>query len=414
MRRLNATAGWTLLGYGGVGALMSCAGAAHAALFATDFVTGSVPGTWQQDRYPPAVFAPGSTLAGRSDVLDIGVTAADSAVNRPSNYVGAFYNTQGRGLELNLPGYAVVYGSFYIPQAWATSSGPTQNRRADLWAEASPATGSDSCSASGCNFFPIVGFSNADKTSQTTAGGTGRYRVFDGTAGWSELDSIPVKYDDWSDVCIAFTGNSLVSYVNGAPVYTQTNMQHNDVGTLGPTTHISRVIMQVYNFGGDYTDHWSGLGAGQLGSLGVSAGSGQSTPVGSSFSAPLSVLVKDTDGAPLPCVPVTFEVPASNASATLDKITVVTNRAGLASVQAMANTIAGDYAVTASAPGQQAPVSFALKNAAPPPPPPPAPPASPTPVPALDGGGLLLTSAGIAAAMAYLARRRRSIRAEAP
>ena len=285
-------------------------------------------------------------MAGRADVLNLGVAAADSLANRPGAYSSTFYNTQGRGMVLNLPNYAVVYGSLYVPAAWASSDGPANNRRTDMWGQASPATGGDTCVGSGCNFFPYIGFSNASPTDPLNTGGTGRYRVFDGTVGVIDL-AVPVQYDQWSDVCIAFSGSDFKSYINGALVYTQTDMAHNDVVALGPTTHFSRLLMQAYNFGASYTAQWSGLGAGQLSTVGIQAGSGQTALPGSAFATPLAVIARDAGGAPLPCVPVTFTVPASGASAGLTSITAITNRQGVATVQATANATAGDYTVTA-------------------------------------------------------------------
>lgn len=65
-----------------------------------------------------------------------------------------------------MSGHAVVYGSFYMPQIWASSSGPMEDRSADLWAETSSATG--------ITPYPIVAFSNADEGSPMTAGGVVR------------------------------------------------------------------------------------------------------------------------------------------------------------------------------------------------------------------------------------------------
>lgn len=356
-------------------ALVLGAGTAAAGLLDTSYTLGSAPGTWQVDRYAPAQFANGGTVAGRANVLNLGVSAADGPASRPSSHSAAFYNTQGRGLVLDLPAYSVVYGSLYVPAAWASSSGPAQNRRSDMWAQASPATGGDTCAASGCNHFPYVGFSNASPTDALNAGGTGRFRVFDSTVGTVDL-STPVPYDQWSDVCVAFAGTEFRSYINGALVYTQTDLTHDDVTTLGPTTHFSRVMMQAYNFGATYSVQWSGLGAGQLASAGAQGGGGQSAAPGSAFATPLAVIVRDTTGAPLPCVPVTFSVPGSGASASLNSVTVVTDRSGVAAVQATANDQTGDYTVNASAPGLAAPVGFALRNAAAQP----AQPAQPVPV----------------------------------
>jgi hypothetical protein len=337
-----------------------CAGPAAAGLLDTNYPTGTTAGTWQVDRYAPAVFANGGTVAGRANVLNLGVTLADAMANRPSSHSGAFYNTQGRGMQMNLPGYAVAYGSLYIPATWANSAGPQDNRRTDLWAQASPASGSDSCPNSNCNLFPYIGFSNASPTDPLNAGTAGRFRVWDTSVGVVDL-STPVPYDQWSDLCIAFSGADLKSYINGALVHTQTDLSHSDVATLGPTTHFSRLLMQAYNFGASYTATWSGLGAGQLGTTSAQAGSGQSALVSSAFGTPLSVIATDTTGAPLPCVPVVFTAPASGASATLSAVTVLTNRQGVASVQASANGTAGPYTVLASAPGL-ADLPFALRN----------------------------------------------------
>lgn len=380
-------------------ALVFYAGSACAGLHDTSYPLGTTPGTWQVDRYTPATFVNGGSFAGRSDVLNLGVAAADSQANRPSSFSGPFYNTQGRGLALDLPEYAVVYGSMYLPAAWATSSGPLQNRRTDLWGQASPATGFDTCANSGCNFFPILGFTNADPANPTTAGGTGRYRAFDGTVGTIEL-ATPVQYEQWTDVCIAFTGTELKSYINSALVYTQTNLTHNNVGTLGPTTHFSRVIMQTYNFGADYTAQWSGLGAGQLSGVNTQAGSGQSTPPSTPFATSLSVVARDTQGTPLPCVPVTFTAPASGASAAVASATVITDRFGVATVAATANDAVGEYQVTASAPGVATPATFALRNGA-------APPAAVQPVPLSPATGLLASALVLLAAFWI---RRRSTR----
>lgn len=365
MRKKSSTTGHALrvqaIGLLGLGLFASSAG---AGLLDTSYLTGTTPGTWQVDRFAPAIFANGGTVAGRTDVLNLGVAAADSQANRPGAYSSAFYNTQGRGLQLNLPGFSVVYGSLYVPAAWASSDGPANNRRTDLWGEASPATGGDTCAASGCNFFPYIGFSNASPTSPLTTGGTGRFRIWDGTVGTVDL-ATPVPYDQWSDVCIAFNGTDLKSYINGALAYTQTDMNHDDVATLGPTTHFSRVLMQAYNFGATYTAQWSGLGAGQLSTVSTQAGSGQAALPGAAFSTPLAVIARDAGGAPLPCVPVTFVAPASGASASLASTTVITDRFGVATVVATANGILGDYTVTATAPGLGAAASFALRNGVP-------------------------------------------------
>ena len=142
-------------------------------------------------------------------------------------------------------------------------------------------------------------------------------------------------------------------------------MTHNDVAALGPTTHFSRVLMQTYNFGADYTAQWSALGAGQLDGLQAQAGSGQTALPDAGFALSLEVVARDTSGAPLPCTPVTFAAPAtSGPSARLSAVTVITDRQGVAKIQATANELLGSYVVSAMAPGMTDPINFDLRNAA--------------------------------------------------
>ncbi|WP_083965716.1 Ig-like domain-containing protein [Dokdonella koreensis] len=67
----------------------------------------------------------------------------------------------------------------------------------------------------------------------------------------------------------------------------------------------------------------------------------------------------------LPNVPVQFTAPASGASALLSATTVVTDANGEARVGAVANGLAGSYAVTARIAGTAAPVNLALTNLTP-------------------------------------------------
>src|SRR5262249_11908487 len=67
-------------------------------------------------------------------------------------------------------------------------------------------------------------------------------------------------------------------------------------------------------------------------------------------------------GIPVPGVTVTFAAPGSGASATLSSLTATTDSNGKASVTAMANTVAGTYAVIASISGVTTPASFSLTN----------------------------------------------------
>ena len=295
-----------------------------------------------------------------ANVLDLGLSSADSLANRPPAFQSTFYNTQGRGFQVAQPAYSVLYGSVYLPSAWATSSDPTTYRRSDMWGVLSPATGGDTCPASACNLFPILDFSNADPGYPGTTGpGAGRYRVFDTNIGFVDL-STPVTYDQWSDLCIAWTGNQITHYVNGAQVYVQSNLAQGD-NSFGPPNKYTRVIIQGYNFGSTYDVNWSGIGAGTVASTTVGGG-GQTTPPNSPFPQTISAVVLDAGGAPIPCVPVTFTAPASGASATLSASTVVTDRTGTASIGATANSILGAYSVAVQVTGIAAPAAIPLAN----------------------------------------------------
>jgi hypothetical protein len=332
---------------------------------------GTTPGSmWEVDRYPPAVWSNAGTINGRNNVLDLGLSSDDGptpSLNRPSGsvYSSSFYNTQGRGFAVNLPSYAVLYGSIYIPAAWATTNaGDTVlNRRSELWGTLSPATGADTCDQSACNLFPIIGFTNANPANQLAGGGTGRLRVFDSYIGFIDL-ATPVPYGQWTDVCTVWNGTEVHYYVNGADVYSFAGGVPDPL--YGPPTHFSRQIQEAYNFGSTYTSQWSTLGGGQL-TAGTATGGGvQATAINSTFPAALTAQVVDGSGTPLPCVPVTFTAPASGASASLSTITVVSNAQGMASVNATANGNFGSYMVVASLPAGVAPVSFSLTNLGPP------------------------------------------------
>jgi phage tail protein X len=94
----------------------------------------------------------------------------------------------------------------------------------------------------------------------------------------------------------------------------------------------------------------------------VSSGSPQSAAANAAFGQPLTALVEDAHGDPVPNATLTFTAPGNGASATLSTLNAITDARGLASVTATANGIYGSYAVTASVAGVAAPASFSLTN----------------------------------------------------
>ncbi|MGL4461273.1 MAG: choice-of-anchor Q domain-containing protein, partial [Planctomycetia bacterium] len=95
--------------------------------------------------------------------------------------------------------------------------------------------------------------------------------------------------------------------------------------------------------------------------IAVVSGSGQSATLGTAFAAPLVVQVTAVESTePVAGGVVTFTVPGSGATATLDTPAATIDGMGRASTTAAANTVAGSYAATAAAVGP----SFALTNTA--------------------------------------------------
>ncbi len=354
---------------------------------------GTGAGVWEVDRHAPAVFSNVGTINGRDNVLDLGVNAADHFDPAANN----FANTQGRGIQIaDTAGYSVLYGSLYVQPSWGGSADTTTNRRTEFWGVLAPATGSDICPGSACNLFPIIGFSNASPTDPVNAGGTGRFRVFDPHVGFVDLPAT-VNYGQWNDLCIAWDAPIMHFYVNGTEVHMVTTV---DPGPpYGPPTHWSRQIQQEYNWGTTYDSNWSGLGTGVAKTSLVTGGAGQTTPPGSVFPSPVTVTVTDASGAPLPCVPVTFTVPAAGASGFLSAGMAITNAAGQATVTVTANSTLGSYAVTVSTPGGVPATTAPLTNGFPPP-------DSATAIPTL-GMPLLVALALLVAFLGWLTVRHR-------
>jgi filamentous hemagglutinin family protein len=93
----------------------------------------------------------------------------------------------------------------------------------------------------------------------------------------------------------------------------------------------------------------------------ASTGNGQTTNVTRAFNTPLTITVASPFGEPVAGGLVTFTVPTTGASATLNSTTVTINAAGQASVNAIANATPGSYAVIASARGANN-AAFNLSN----------------------------------------------------
>ena len=102
----------------------------------------------------------------------------------------------------------------------------------------------------------------------------------------------------------------------------------------------------------------------------TASGTPQSTVVNTAFASPLVAVVKDSTGAVVPGVSVTFSAPATGASGSFagqTSVTVVTDNSGNATSPAFtANGTSGTYAVTAAVAGLAQTALFSLTNTRPP------------------------------------------------
>lgn len=100
--------------------------------------------------------------------------------------------------------------------------------------------------------------------------------------------------------------------------------------------------------------------------LSATGGTPQSTRVNTAFPTALQATVRDVNNNPVSGIPVTFTAPGSGPSGTFGgQLTAsgITNSSGVATAPSYtANTIAGGYTVTATAPGQSTLAAFSLTN----------------------------------------------------
>jgi hypothetical protein len=102
-------------------------------------------------------------------------------------------------------------------------------------------------------------------------------------------------------------------------------------------------------------------------SIAVSGGSGQSTPISTTFTIPLAAIVRDNNNSPLPGVLVTFSAPTSGASGSFPggvaSVTALTNSSGIATANSFtANGSVGSYSVVATTSGVAGQAVFNLIN----------------------------------------------------
>jgi hypothetical protein len=203
---------------------------AHAAPLMPDFST--VPSGWFTDRYNPDSFSNVGTVAGRSNVLGIGIGSNGAVANRPLGQQSQFYDTQGMGYSISGAAGDSLSAGLYIPSSWGSAANGAV--RTDMWGVMNNGT------LNNITDYPIIGFTNYKGGTDAFVG----FQVWDdnlasGNGAWVEL-ATPVKYGAWNDLSIDFTGTDFLYFVNGTQVYDETN--------LNGSANYQEVIMQGYNF----------------------------------------------------------------------------------------------------------------------------------------------------------------------
>jgi hypothetical protein len=192
-------------------------GAAQAADITPAF-DNSTAASWGVDRYAPNSFTLGA------GTLDIGISNADGALNRPAGQQSTFYNTQGKSTAISGGAGDSLSAQLFVSGSWADAGNGA--RRTDMWGVMTDGTPS-------ITGYPIIGFTNFDPS------GFVGFRVWDDTNGWHNLSNA-VNYGAWNTLSIMLSGTDYQYFVNDVLAAT--------IAADSTTTDFSSVIMQAYNF----------------------------------------------------------------------------------------------------------------------------------------------------------------------
>jgi len=159
---------------------------------ATTIAATQTAGAWYPDRFAPAGFT-----SPANEASPIGAGRLKHSINASNHQSNAFYNTQGRKLDL-ADGAYLVEVDLYIDPNWAA----TPKRWAGLWAsefsEAGVSTGK----------FPIIEYTTATEGPNSGP----RFRGYNhGT--WIEMGNITTNFEGWVTLRIRRLANGQYTYL---------------------------------------------------------------------------------------------------------------------------------------------------------------------------------------------------------
>ncbi len=244
-----------------VGAL-ACAGLlsagvtpSFAAFYTPDFSgpltlsNSSGPGVWYTDRTAPGGF----TTSGGVLSETVG-TGIEPGTNPPTDYpTSGFYATQGRDYNINLSGNVQTASiELYLQSNWSTpTTGDSTNVVAGFWGAGAYANG-------GVSAYPIISFindpsyvinNNPAGYSGPTGPGFYTYNYMTSTGNFNFVNTAPIYYGGWNTLTYTLTvGTGVEYYVNGV-----------DVGGIADTgtASLATVLLEVKNYGTQYTAQWA-------------------------------------------------------------------------------------------------------------------------------------------------------------
>ncbi len=191
------------------------------------------PGAWYRDRFVPAGFESQVYFDGDYR-LRLSVSSADGTDNRPPQFQTAFYDVQGRKLDL---GTGAIFASvdLYVPEEWET----TGRRMAGFWSTAFADGVTNVASA-----FTVFEF--------TSDNDNPRFRAFDPSVGYVDM-GLPTgfSYNSWYRLNLEISNENFTYSVGDLS---------REFGALG-SDYIGNVMLQGYNTkeGVDYVIHWDNL-----------------------------------------------------------------------------------------------------------------------------------------------------------